>query len=125
MIFPFCLPLSVQPMHAQFDHERLNVYQQALRFVAWVGPLIDELPAKLAARDQLDRASMSIALNLAEGNGERSHPDQKAAINGKSILLEVVAMTAGLLARFSAVTHEDSFAYGAHAETSGCGTKKE
>jgi len=127
-------------MHAQFDHERLNVYQQALRFVAWAGPLIDELPAKLAARDQLDRASTSIVLNLAEGNGKRSHPERcrffdiargstlecaacldvlvargkvalESATKGKTILLEVVAMTAGLIARFSGVVNEDSAAY--------------
>src|SRR4051812_2856518 len=63
-------------MSLQFDHERLEVYQEALRFVTWVGPLIDELPVKLAVRDQLDRASTSIVLNLAEGNGKRSHLDR-------------------------------------------------
>jgi four helix bundle protein len=117
-------------MPVQFDHERLKVYQEALRFVAWAGPVIDELPAKLAARDQLDRASTSIPLNLAEGNGKRTHPDRcryfdiargsgvecaacldvltvrgrltaEKAAEGKAILLEVVAMTAGLIARFS------------------------
>ena len=117
-------------MAAQFDHERLKVYQEALRFVAWASPLIDELPGKLAARDQLDRASTSIALNLAEGNGKRSYPDrcryfdiargssvecaacldvlaakgklpEAKVAEGKAILLEVVAMTAGLIARFS------------------------
>src|SRR5687768_14299428 len=128
-------------MHAQFDHERLNVYQQALRFVAWAGPLIDELPAKLAARDQLDRASTSIVLNLAEGNGKRSHPERcrffdiargsgvecaacldvlvarlklapDVATEGKAILYEVVSMTAGLIARFSDQAHEDPAPYG-------------
>jgi hypothetical protein len=54
-------------MPTQFDHERLKVYQEALRFIAWASPIIEELPAKLSARDQLDRASTSIALNLAEG----------------------------------------------------------
>ena len=63
-------------MPVQFDHERLKVYQEALRFAAWVSPLIEALPAKLAAKDQLDRASTSIVLNLAEGNGKRSHPDR-------------------------------------------------
>jgi four helix bundle protein len=118
------------PATTQFDHERLKVYQEALRFVAWVGPVVDELPAKLAARDQLDRASTSVPLNLAEGNGKRSRPDScryfdiargsgvecaacldvlvareklpaAKAAEGKAILLEVVAMTAGLIARFS------------------------
>src|SRR5687768_14862915 len=116
-------------MSAVFDHERLKVYQEALRFVAWVAPVIEELPGKLSARDQLDRASTSIDLNLAEGNGKRSHPDRcryfdiargstvecaacldvlavrklirvEKASEGKAILLEVVSMTAGLIARF-------------------------
>src|SRR3954469_24357356 len=63
-------------MPAQIDHERLKVYQEALHFVVWVAPLIEELPAKLAAKDQLDRASTSVVLNTAEGNGKRSHPDR-------------------------------------------------
>ena len=114
----------------QFDHERLKVYQQALRFVAWVSPIIDDLPQKLSARDQLDRASTSAVLNIAEGNGKRSYADrcryfdtargsavecaacldvlvarQKMesvrADEGKALLQEVVAMAAGLIARFS------------------------
>jgi four helix bundle protein len=60
-----------------FDHERLKVYQEALRFVAWVGPLIEELPARLSAKDQLDRASTSIVLNLAEGRKRKSKRKRK------------------------------------------------
>ncbi len=117
-------------MSVQFDHERLKVYQEALRFVAWADTIIDELPAKLSARDQLERASTSVPLNIAEGNGKRSRPDRcryfdiargsgvecaacldvlvarkklspEKATEGKAILLEVVAMTAGLIARFA------------------------
>jgi four helix bundle protein len=117
-------------MAVQFDHERLKVYQEALRFIVWASPLIDDLPGRLSARDQLDRASTSIALNLAEGNGKRSYPDRcryfdiargstvecaacldvlvakkkmtlAEAEAGKAILREVVSMTAGLIARFS------------------------
>jgi len=133
-------------MAVQFDHERLKVYQEALRFIVWVSPLIDDLPGKLSARDQLDRASTSIALNLAEGNGKRSHPDRcryfdiargstvecaacldvlvakekltvAEAEKGKAILLEVVSMTAGLIARFSrdvsaGAVEEEQAAYG-------------
>lgn len=122
-------------MRPQFDHERLKVYQEALRFVAWAGPLVDDLPNKLAAKDQLDRASTSIVLNLAEGNGKRSHPDRcryfdiargsgvecaacldvlvarqklapETAEAGKIILIEVVSTTAGLIARFSGHVRE-------------------
>jgi four helix bundle protein len=128
-------------MPTQFDHERLKVYQQALRFVAWVGPVLEGLSSKLAAKDQLDRASTSIVLNLAEGNGKRSYPDrcryfdiargsglecaacldvlvtrghlaEAIAIEGKSILLEVVSMTAGLIGRFSPEVREEQAPYG-------------
>src|SRR5437588_339909 len=59
-----------------FDHERLDVYQLELQFIAWVTPVIEEA-AEIAAgktsevRDQLDRASLSALLNTAEGNGKR------------------------------------------------------
>jgi four helix bundle protein len=130
-------------MRAKFDHERLKAYQQTLHFVAWAGAIIDELPSKLSARDQLDRASTSIALNLAEGNGKRSYPDRcryfdiargsgvecaacldvlqargfiaaPRAEEGKAMLLEIVSMTAGLIARFdgrSSAVAEDAADY--------------
>jgi four helix bundle protein len=128
-------------MEAQFDHEKLRAYQEALRFVGWADPIIEKLPAKVAARDQLDRASTSTVLNIAEGNGKRSHPDRyrfldiargwvvecaacldvlavkgkisrDEATAGKSILLGVVAMVAGLIARFSSQElHEDAAIY--------------
>jgi hypothetical protein len=63
-------------MRAQFDHERLKAYQKALEFVSFAGPIIDELSGKLSAKDQLDRASTSVVLNLAEGNGKRSQPER-------------------------------------------------
>ena len=60
----------------QFDHEKLRAYQEALKFAAWVEPIIELLPHKLAARDQLDRASTSIVLNIAEGNGKFTEKDR-------------------------------------------------
>lgn len=136
-------------MRAQFDHERLKAYRKALEFVEFAGPTIDDLPARLAARDQLDRASTSIALNLAEGNGKRSHAERcryfntargsgvecaacldvlvarkkiplEAAERGKAILIEVVSMTAGLIARFSGEANEAAAEYG-----DGIGVEKE
>jgi four helix bundle protein len=123
-------------MPTPFDHEKLRAYQDAVRFVTWMGPLIERLPAKLAARDQLDRASTSIVLNLAEGNGKRSHPDRcryfdiargsvlecaacldvlvarkhidaAEAAAGKDLLVGLVSMIAGLIARFSNDVHEE------------------
>ncbi len=59
-----------------FDHEKLHVYQAALAFVAWLNPVLDDAPRSLAVRDQLDRASTSVALNIAEGNGKFSEADR-------------------------------------------------
>ena len=59
-----------------FDHEKLDVYQIELAFIAWVSPLLSE--TRSAAQgfyrevcDQLDRASLSFLLKMAEGNGKR------------------------------------------------------
>jgi four helix bundle protein len=119
-----------------FDHEKLRAYQEALRFMAWVEPSFEKLPA----RDQLDRASTSIVLNIAEGNGKRSHPDrcrffdiargsalecaacldvlvikqripQAEANEGKLILLATVSLLAGLIAHFSGQVEEDAANY--------------
>jgi four helix bundle protein len=58
-----------------FDHEKLDVYQDSIAFCAWAGELIEHLP-RIAARDQLDRASTSIPLNIAEGNAKFSLADR-------------------------------------------------
>lgn len=124
-----------------FDHEKLRAYQEALRFVAWVSPIIEKLPTKLAAKDQLDRASTSIVLNIAEGNGKRSHPDRCRYVDisrgsalesaacldvlvarglltndevtkGKTLLLGVVSLVSGLIAHFGGNLQEDQAHYG-------------
>ena len=59
-----------------FDHEKLIAYQRSIQFVAWSSPLLEKLPAKLAVSDQLDRASTSVPLNIAEGNAKYTAPDR-------------------------------------------------
>ncbi len=59
-----------------FSHEKLIVYQRSIEFVAWLEPLVEKRPAKIAAKDQLDRASTSVPLNIAEGNGKFSMKDR-------------------------------------------------
>lgn len=53
-----------------FDHERLGVYQEAIAFVAWLTPKFENQDRLGSVKDQLDRASTSIVLNIAEGNGK-------------------------------------------------------
>jgi four helix bundle protein len=59
-----------------FDHEKLIAYQRGIQFVAWSSPLLEKLPTKLAVSDQLDRASTSVPLNIAEGNAKYTAPDR-------------------------------------------------
>ena len=59
-----------------FDHERLEVYRESIAFVAWVSDLLDGTLRVGDVKDQLDRASTSIPLNLAEGNGKFGPKDR-------------------------------------------------
>lgn len=61
---------------AYFDHEKLVAYQRSIQFVVWVNQILENIPSKLAVHDQLDRASTSVPLNIAEGNAKYTAPDQ-------------------------------------------------
>src|SRR6266536_412477 len=63
-------------MKIYFDHEKLDVYQEAIAFCGWVGEFLTAISSRAAAKDQLDRASTSIPLNIAEGNGKFSFKDR-------------------------------------------------
>jgi len=63
-------------MKIYFDHEKLDVYREAINFCGWVGEFLASISAKAAAKDQLHRASTSIPLNIAEGNGKFSAKDR-------------------------------------------------
>lgn len=59
------------------DHERLDVYQAAVQFLALSHRVLGRLPrghAKIA--DQLQRAALSISVNIGEGTGKRSPKDR-------------------------------------------------
>jgi len=64
-------------MTIYFDHEKLNVYQISLEFAAWAGTLLESVSHKAAVKDQLDRASTSVTLNIAEGNGKTSMSERR------------------------------------------------
>ena len=122
-------------MNRQFDHEKLKVYQLELKYIEWVTEFIDSI--KKGGVDvrigevinQLDRASLSILLNTAEGNGKRQKQGRakffddargsatecaacldaliakkacsiEEVNNGKGCLIEIVCMLSGLIRYF-------------------------
>jgi len=61
----------------KFGHEQLDVYRLAIEYVAWSYLVAKELKGfDRHARDQLLRASQSIPLNIAEGNGKGTNADR-------------------------------------------------
>ena len=60
---------------ALLDAEKLDVYRIALEFQAITGQLVPKR-GYAELRDQLERASISIVLNIAEGCGRRSPADK-------------------------------------------------
>jgi four helix bundle protein len=81
-----------------FGFERLDCYRLALEFqTAAVGICADRrMGANL--RDQLDRASVSVALNIAEGAGRRTAAEQahffnvaRASANECAAILDIVS----------------------------------
>jgi four helix bundle protein len=117
-------------MKTYFDHEKLDVYQESIAFCGWVGDLLSDIPSKAAAKDQLDRASTSLPLNIAEGNGKFSDADRsrfleiargsalecaacldvlvvrklisaERSVPAKEQLVRIVNMLMGMLKRFS------------------------
>lgn len=60
-----------------FDHERLDVYQTAIEFLAVADKMASDLPrGRSYLADQLRRAALSVPLNVAEGAGEFSRKDK-------------------------------------------------
>jgi len=64
------------PDECYFSHEKLDVYREAIDLVAWLSAILEETVRTGDVKDQLDRASTSIALNVAEGNGKYALKDR-------------------------------------------------
>jgi len=138
----------MEVLHQQSNNLiKLDVYQKAIQFVVWVDELLESIPKNLAVHGQLDRASTSIPLNIAEGNGKYTAADRcrffdiargsalecsacldvlvakkrlKEADSGKMILVPVVSMLVGLIRSTSpSRVHEDSAEY--HTKRTGSG----
>ena len=62
----------------QFGHEKLDAYHVSIQYVAWAYEVAKRLRGiDRHARDQLLRASQSIPLNIAEGNGKGTNADRR------------------------------------------------
>jgi len=115
------------------DHEKLDVYRVSLDFAAWAYVLCKMLHGMdRHVRDQLLRASQSIALNIAEGCGKLPSADRerffqiaagsarecgaildilvrceviepRQGIAGKDLLVRIVAMLTKMVGRFGEV----------------------
>jgi four helix bundle protein len=87
-------------MHTSLDHEKREVYQASLEFITWTIPLLEGLPASISVRNQLDRASTSVPLNIAEGNGKFTAPDRcRFFDNARGSALESAACLDVMLAK--------------------------
>src|SRR5437762_7509751 len=87
-------------MTPHFDHDKLDVYQESIAFCAWAGDILSTTTVKAAAKDQLDRASTSVPLNIAEGNGKFSARDRARFLEtARGSALECAACLDVLVAR--------------------------
>jgi four helix bundle protein len=87
-----------------FAHERLRVYQSALRFVNWSAKLIRSETLGLAKGRDLDRHSTGVVLNIAEGNGKFSIADRTRFLHIASSSALQAASSLDIMAARSAIT---------------------
>ena len=68
-----------------FDHEKLDVYKVSIEFVILSNEIAEQLPqGKSYLADQLQRASSSIALNIAYWPPSRSAKRTSRALKGST-----------------------------------------
>ncbi len=124
-----------------FGHEKLHVYKKTLSFVKWSDSVLKNIPKSSVLYSQFERASLSVLLNVAEGNGKyygkdkskyfdiakgsclecaacldamfvKNYIDETNLNDGKFYLEEIVKMLYGLIKNVNADrVYEDSGNY--------------
>jgi four helix bundle protein len=90
---------AAAPSSGEFEYQRFDCYRVALEFQALV-PRLFPRRGYSALRDQLDRASASILLNIAEGFGRFSRADKaQFYLIARGSAMESAAVLDVLLAR--------------------------
>lgn len=119
------------------NHEKLLVYQRALHFIEFVDKVISRESDRIKVHFQLDKASTTIPLNIAEGswkytsndknrfydNARGSAPESASWLDvlflrkkvngdekeeGKRIIIDVVSMLVGLIKSNSDRVYEEN-----------------
>lgn len=76
-----------------FDFEKLTVYQKAKSYYSAVDSCMKGCKTNSDTRDQLDRAALSIVLNIAEGSGRFTNADKRRfLVMARSSIFETVAV---------------------------------
>lgn len=99
-----------------FMFEKLEVYQKALDFADQIASATEKFPrGYYFLVDQLNRAALSIAINLAEGNGRFTKADRKhffiiarGSVQECVPLLEI-AQRRGLIEERAALAYRERF----------------
>lgn len=90
------------------DHEKLDVYRVSVEFAAWAYGLSRKLRGvDRHARDQLLRASQSIALNVAEGCGKMTPGDRGRFLQIAGGSARECGAILDILLRCSMLSHEE------------------
>ena len=93
-------------MKIYFDHEKLDVYREAIDFCAWAGELLNTIAAKAAAKDrarflEIARGSALECAACLDVLVARKLAAPKQIENAKENLARIVQMLMGMLRRFS------------------------
>jgi four helix bundle protein len=91
-----------------FSHEKLIVYQKSLEFNRSAYGLIKKQNIKGDLKDQISRASHSIALNIAEGNGKFSKNDRANFLDRSQGSATECAATLDLLVTEDKITQAEA-----------------